>query len=140
MGRGTFDRHGVPPRDMPKNIAFEVGWFNETLPAFLHAHTRDHVSYVNVDNDLYDGACDILRQLQQRPAAFAPGAILHLHEAIRVPVSRNVRPTCLQEARALFDCWEPVNATAATSSWELVPYRNPNSHRASESVAFRRLS
>lgn len=78
--RGSFDRRGRPPfRD--SRVEWVVGWFNETLPAFLRAHTRN-VSFVHVDCDLYSSASLVLRQLEQR---LSPGAVLVFDELINYP-------------------------------------------------------
>lgn len=61
---GAFNRQGVPPRMPDKNIAFVIGWFNETLPPFINEIGESEVSLLHIDSDLYSSAQYVLRRLK----------------------------------------------------------------------------
>ena len=97
---------------MGYNIHLEVGLFEDTLPPFLakqagrEAHLQGNkrfrlpVGFVNIDNDLYEGALFILTQLQNR---FDHGSVIHFHEFFS---RRKKEPTkCVgnDEMKALYD-------------------------------------
>ena len=75
---------------------------DETLGPFLDANAGD-VLLVNIDNDLYEGALDVLERLRER---FVVGTRLHFHELVEFQRGRCgddmkcVRPD--QEMRALY--------------------------------------
>ena len=56
------------PTDMPENVSFVKGLFQDTLPSFVKEHTDKKVSFVHFDCDLYsstkcifDNIFDILK-------------------------------------------------------------------------------
>ena len=49
--KGVFDRNGEFPAVNP-NVTLIKGWFNETLPGFIHAQNMK-VSFIHMDADLY---------------------------------------------------------------------------------------
>ena len=85
LTRGTFALAGVPPK-LPERydaaIEWVVGWFNESLPRFLHAHPDKHVSFLHVDSDLYSSATTQLKLLRPR---LKHGTILVFDEFFNYP-------------------------------------------------------
>ena len=83
-------------------VELVTGLFNETLGPFLDANAGD-VMFLNIDNDLYEGALDVLERLCER---FVVGTRLHFHELVEFQRGRCgddmkcVRPD--QEMRALY--------------------------------------
>jgi hypothetical protein len=82
---GSFGLNGQVPA-VEANIQLEVGLFEDTLRPFLAKQGRREremslsrlpVGFVNIDNDLYEGALFILSQLQSR---FEHGSVVHFHE------------------------------------------------------------
>ena len=63
---GKFDLKGVPPSLPDKNVSFQVGWFEDTLPIFLLEHPDEHCSLLHVDCDVYSSARCVLRLLRNK--------------------------------------------------------------------------
>ena len=63
---------------MREGVELVTGLFNETLGPFLEANAGD-VMFLNIDNDLYEGALDVLERLRER---FVVGTRLHFHEYV----------------------------------------------------------
>ena len=76
--QGAFSRNGVPPPVRPR-VHLIKGLFETTLEPYLTAHPGLPLAFVNVDNDLYEGARYVLRRLHHR---LAVGSLLHLHDAL----------------------------------------------------------
>lgn len=68
------------------DVKLVVGLFNDTLPTFLSKNEifndERMIGFVNIDNDLYEGARDILIWLTQS-GKMRFGAIVHFHELVR---------------------------------------------------------
>jgi len=79
MDRGAFGGEGIPT--VEPNVELHVGWFDETLPAFLRDHDGD-VSFVHVDSDIYSSARTILDGLAPR---LRPGSIIVFNEYFNYP-------------------------------------------------------
>ena len=90
----------TPP--VRKGVELVTGLFNETLGPFLDASSGS-VILVNIDNDLYEGALEVLELLLPR---FVVGTRLHFHELVEFKRGscgdemKCVRPD--QEMRALY--------------------------------------
>ena len=125
---------------MRSNAILHKGLFSQTLPRFLSSLTtnpyQEPVTWVNVDNDLYQGSIDILRALHPRMVGGPRGTILHFHELLHasLPATAELRGRVqpMDEARALFDWLQEMPCAVL----ELVPR-----HRGTrdEAVAFRVL-
>ena len=79
--QGAFswrEDHGTPTPPVRAGVELVTGLFNETLGPFLDANAGD-VLLVNIDNDLYEGALDVLERLRDR---FVVGTRLHFHEYV----------------------------------------------------------
>ena len=76
----SFSRNGTPPF-AHKRIAWHVGWYSATVPAFLRAQSRN-VSFVHIDCDLYSSTSVVLSQLAPR---MSPGCVVAFHELINYP-------------------------------------------------------
>lgn len=79
MDRGAFGGEGIP--SVEPNVELHVGWFDETLPAFLDAHGGP-VAFVHVDSDIYQSAHTVLDGLAPR---FRPGSVIVFNEYFNYP-------------------------------------------------------
>lgn len=81
--RGSFNMGGRPPFHIP-TVEWVIGWFNESLPKFLHKplHRHRNVSVVHIDCDLYSSTSTVLTLLAPR---LSPNAILIFDELINYP-------------------------------------------------------
>lgn len=116
--KGAFDLGGEAPDFLVNMDAAElvVGWFNESLPAFL---AREHamVSLVHIDSDLYSSAATVLKLLGPR---LLPGAVLIFDELVNYPGFRQ------GEALALHEWLEsPGFRSSGHSGLQVVGYRGP---------------
>ena len=57
--KGTFSLGGTLP-DVPANVTLVKGWFDETLPSFLHQHSEPF-SFVHIDCDTYEATTIVLK-------------------------------------------------------------------------------
>lgn len=78
--RGKFSRGGEAP-PVRSNVALHVGWFDQTLPAFLDA-VPGPVALLHVDCDLYSSTKTVLEALTDR---LVPGAIIIFDEYLNYP-------------------------------------------------------
>ena len=79
--KGRFSLDGKPPENMPDNVEFVKGWFNESLPDFLGKH-EDPVAFLHIDSDLYSSAKTVLDLLQDR---IVPGTVVLFDELLNYP-------------------------------------------------------
>jgi hypothetical protein len=79
LDAGAFGKEGVPA--VEANVELHVGWFDDTLPAFLDAHPGD-VAFVHVDSDIYSSAKTILDNLAPRVRV---GTIIVFNEYFNYP-------------------------------------------------------
>jgi hypothetical protein len=79
MEAGAFAREGVPT--VAPNVELHVGWFDETLPAFLRDHPGP-AAFVHIDSDIYSSARTVLQHLSPR---FRPGSIIVFNEYFNYP-------------------------------------------------------
>ena len=63
--KGRFDVGGKPPVDVPDNVHFVKGWFEETLPRFKQEHLGP-IAFLHIDSDLYSSAKFVLSSLGDR--------------------------------------------------------------------------
>lgn len=73
--RRNFNRKGKPPK-VEKNVELVIGWFNETLPAFLEQNT-EAFGFVHIDCDIYSSTKQIFDLTATR---IAPGCIIVFDE------------------------------------------------------------
>ena len=59
--REEFDRAGKLP-EVPENVKFWVGWFDDTLPKYLNQY-NDKIKLLNLDSDLYSSATTVFNHL-----------------------------------------------------------------------------
>lgn len=76
---GAFRRSAPPPVD--PNVELVVGWFEDTLPAFLDEHPEP-VAFVHVDSDLYSSATTVLRHVGPR---LRVGSVIVFNEYFNYP-------------------------------------------------------
>lgn len=62
FNKGMFDRKNVLPK-VNSNVELVVGWFNETLPAFLKQHKDSKVRLLHIDCDLYSSTKQVFELL-----------------------------------------------------------------------------
>jgi predicted O-methyltransferase YrrM len=62
--------------DVPSNVELVVGMFDETLPAFLSAHSEP-IALLHIDCDLYSSTSYVLQQLTPR---IVPGTVIAMDE------------------------------------------------------------
>lgn len=79
-GKGGFTTGGALP-EVPANVSLHVGWFNQTLPAFLECHPGP-VSFVHVDCDTFESALYVLNALSGR---MGPGTVIQFDEFFNYP-------------------------------------------------------
>ena len=60
--KGAFNKNGNPPKLSGHNVAFVIGWFNETLPLFLKEHYDKKISFVHMDSDIYSSSYYVLEK------------------------------------------------------------------------------
>lgn len=79
--RGSFSMGGAPPTLSARHqelIEFVPGWFNESLPPFLHRQ-RKPVSFLHIDCDLYSSTLTVL-QLLTASNRLRPGSLVVFDE------------------------------------------------------------
>ena len=81
LSRGSFSRRGRPPFH-EHGIRWEVGWFNETLPAYLSRHPTTPISFVHIDCDLYSSTDIVFRLIEDRLTA---DAVIVFDELVNYP-------------------------------------------------------
>lgn len=62
--RGSYTTKGAIP-EVPGNVTLHPGWFEDTVPGFLEAHTGT-VRFMNIDCDLYSSTKTVLDLLAER--------------------------------------------------------------------------
>ena len=95
MGSGRFSTGGVLP-PVRQGVRLHKGFFNETLPVWLHEHPHTPIYGISVDCDLYNGSMDVLTLVGKR---LQKGSIIHFHELRH----KQERGDLMDEARALYD-------------------------------------
>jgi hypothetical protein len=78
--KGRFALDGVPQL-AASNVELHVGWFSDTLPGFLAAHSGP-VRFLHIDSDLYSSAVTVLEGLAARIVA---GTIILFDEYLNYP-------------------------------------------------------
>mmetsp|Transcript_25487 Transcript_25487/g.49970 ORF Transcript_25487/g.49970 Transcript_25487/m.49970 type:complete len:344 (+) Transcript_25487:69-1100(+) len=117
--QGAFDLGGQPPEwfvDMT-NVDFVVGWFNESLPAFLEREPGK-VSLLHIDSDLYSSALTVLQLVGPR---LRHGAVIIFDELVNYPGFRD------GEVRALHEWLQsPGFLAAGHTGIQVIGYRGPD--------------
>jgi Methyltransferase domain len=91
-GKGAFHMHGKLPA-VRSNVKLHVGWFNETLPAFVAEHDEP-IAFLHVDCDLYSSTKTIFDFLADR---LQPGSVIVFDEYFNYPGWRNHEYLAFQE-------------------------------------------
>lgn len=95
--KGSYTTKGEIPK-VPGNVTLHVGWFADTLPAFLEMHAGP-VRFVNVDCDIYSSTKTVLDHLAPRMVA---GSVLVFDEYIGNEHWREDEFKAFQEAVARY--------------------------------------
>jgi len=93
--KGSYTTKGEIP-SVPKNVSLHVGWFENTLPAFLDKNAGP-VRFINVDCDIYSSTKTILDLLADR---MVPGSVIVFDEYIGNEHWREDEYKAFQEAVA----------------------------------------
>lgn len=75
--KGSYSTHGIIPI-VPGNVALHPGWFEDTIPSFLHKH-NGIVDVVNIDCDIYSSTKTVLDLLSSK---ISKGTLLIFDEFI----------------------------------------------------------
>lgn len=95
--KGSYTTKGEIP-EVPKNVTLHVGWFEDTLPAFLEK-TSGTVRFMNIDCDIYSSTKTVLDQLAPR---IVPGTVIVFDEYIGNEHWREDEFKAFQEAVARY--------------------------------------
>ena len=84
--KGKFSQHGNLP-SVPENVQLHVGWFDQTLPAFLAGLEQaggapQPVAFLHVDCDIYSSTRIVLAGLAER---IIPGTVIVFDEYFNYP-------------------------------------------------------
>lgn len=79
LAAGAFREQPIP--DVEPNVELVVGWFDDTLPAFLDDHD-DPVAFVHVDSDIYSSAKTVLTNVGPR---LRVGSVIVFNEYFNYP-------------------------------------------------------
>jgi hypothetical protein len=96
LNAGSFAMEGRPPALRLPNVAYVVGLFDRTMPAFLN-EVRRPASLVHIDCDLYSASKTVLCGLAGR-GAIVDGTVLVFDELLGYPEFRD------GEIKALWEC------------------------------------
>ena len=77
---GSYSTHGKLP-DMPANVELHVGWFKDTVPAFIAEQTTP-ASLLHIDCDLYSSTTEVLEAAH---TSLVPGTILVFDDYLGFP-------------------------------------------------------
>ena len=75
--KGTFNTEGVVPEIEDPRVSFHKGWFQTSLPLFLHTYQSRNRLLVHCDADLYTSTLYVLCTLHNR---FKPGSLIIFDE------------------------------------------------------------
>lgn len=78
---GFFSRQGEIPSGLPANVKLHVGWFQDTLPAFMETHPGP-VRFAHIDCDLYSSTMTVLEHIGPR---LVTGSVLAFDEYLNYP-------------------------------------------------------
>jgi predicted O-methyltransferase YrrM len=90
--KGAFDLKGRLPK-VPGNAKLHIGWFDQTLPAFLAADPSP-AALIHVDCDIYSSTVTIFDALKDR---IRPGTVIVFDEYFNYPGWRNHEYKAFQE-------------------------------------------
>jgi len=85
LRRGSFNLYGRPPFN-DSAIGWITGWFNQSLPEFLH-EKLGNVSFLHIDSDLYSSASTVLTLLGKHNRLHS-GTVIVFDELINYPEFR----------------------------------------------------
>jgi hypothetical protein len=78
--KGAFSCSNVPT--VRTNVQLVVGWFNQTLPAFIESHSHETVALLHIDCDLYSSTKTVLSLLSDQ---IVPNTIIVFDEYLNYP-------------------------------------------------------
>jgi predicted O-methyltransferase YrrM len=80
FGQGKFKRTDLPT--VSENVELVIGWFDNTLPAFVASNPDEKLALLHVDCDLYSSTKTIFAFLADR---IVPGTIIIFDEYFNYP-------------------------------------------------------
>jgi len=90
--KGQYSTGGRMP-DVPANVRLHRGWFSDTLPGFLEAHSEE-IAFMHIDCDLYSSTRTVLEATAGR---LREGTVIVLDDYFNFPGWRNHEFKALQE-------------------------------------------
>lgn len=90
--KGQYSTGGRMP-EVPANVRLHRGWFSETLPGFLEAHSEE-IAFMHIDCDLYSSTRTVLEATAGR---LREGTVIVLDDYFNFPGWRNHEFKALQE-------------------------------------------
>ena len=94
---GSYSACGRLPK-VPENVAFQVGWFDKTLPSFKQVN-KSPIAFMNVDCDLYSATKTIFDELD---AQIVPGTVIVFDEYV-------INKTWREDEFKAFQEWVAMN-------------------------------
>ena len=95
FGKGVFAQARLPA--VPPNVTLVKGWFDDTLPRFVHDRPQLPLSLLHIDCDLYSSTKTIFANLQDR---IVPGTVIVFDEYWNYPGWRDHEFRAFEELRA----------------------------------------
>ena len=86
MGHKVVEKGHFAVSELPKvvpNVVLHEGWFEETIPVWKEDHKR-HISFMNVDCDLYKSTKTIFTLLNEQIVA---GTLIRFDDLLPSPIS-----------------------------------------------------
>jgi len=78
--KGSYSTGGIIPK-VPANVHLHAGWFEDTVPAFIHDEAGP-IRFINIDCDLYSSTRTVLDLLCRQ---IVPGTVIVFDEYIGYP-------------------------------------------------------
>ena len=100
--KGAFNKNGNPPKLSGHNVAFVIGWFNETLPLFLKEHYDKKISFVHIDSDIYSSSYYVLEKIKPM---LSNNSIMVFDELVNYPEYKK------GELRAIWDVFKNTDCS-----------------------------
>jgi Methyltransferase domain len=79
--KGAYSSNKVLP-EVPQSVKLVVGWFEDTLPAFIEEHKGEVFRYIHVDCDVYSSTRTIFTLCKHM---IVPGTVLQFDEYYNYP-------------------------------------------------------
>mmetsp|Transcript_16136 Transcript_16136/g.19641 ORF Transcript_16136/g.19641 Transcript_16136/m.19641 type:complete len:145 (+) Transcript_16136:2-436(+) len=111
---GAYTTHGALPSGLSRPCEFHVGWFNQTLPHFVHNSSR--IALVHLDCDLYSSTKLVFDHLGSR---LQSGTVLVFDDYLGHPTWQQDQARAFHEAVVLYG-WSFKILAASLTTQQLV--------------------